>query len=62
MLAVPVPETIDQTPEAVASVKAAVAEFTQTVAAPPPIAATVGRALTVSALVAEAEHPPLVTV
>ena len=47
MLAVPVPETIDQTPEAVASVKAAVVEFTHTVAAPPPIAATVGRAVTV---------------
>ena len=62
MLAVPVPETIDQTPEAVASVKAAVVEFTHTVAAPPPIAATVGRALTVKDFVAALLHPPLVTV
>ena len=62
MLAVPVPETIDQTPEAVASVKAEVDEFTHTVAAPPAIAATVGRGFTVRALVADAEHPPLVTV
>ena len=62
MLAVPVPATIDQVPPAVASVKAGVAEFTQTAAAPPAIAATVGRGLIVKDLVADAEHPPLVMV
>jgi hypothetical protein len=41
MLAVPVPATIDQTPPAVASVKAGVVALTQTVAAPPAIGATV---------------------
>ena len=62
MLAVPVPAIIDQVPPAVASVKAGVAEFAQTAAAPPAMAATVGRGLIVNALVADAEHPPLVTV
>ena len=62
MLAVPVPAIIDQVPPAVASVKAGVGEFTQTAAAPPAMAATVGRGLIVNALVADAEHPPLVTV
>ena len=62
MLAVPVPDTIDQVPPEVASVKAGVAEFTQAVAAPPEMAATVGRAFTVSDFVAELVHPPEVMV
>ena len=60
MDAVPVPETIDHVPEEVTSVNAVVVEFTHTVAEPPVIAATVGSALTVNDLVADAEHPPLV--
>ena len=62
MLAVPVPETTDQIPPEVASVKAGVAAFTQTVAAPPEIVATVGRAFTVSDLVCAAEQPLAMTV
>ena len=62
MLAVPVPETTDHTPEAVASVKAGVVDPTQTVSAPPPIAATTGSPLTVSDLVTAVEHPFVVTV
>ena len=53
------PEAIDHTPPGVASVKAAVLEPTQTVAAPPPIAATVGNAFTVKAAVAVFEQVPL---
>jgi hypothetical protein len=62
ILAVPVPGTIDQVPPAVASVKAGVVELTQTLAAPPPIGDTVGRALTVNDCVAEAEPQLFVTV
>ena len=62
MLAVPVPLVIDQVPAAVASVKAGVVEPAHTEVAPPPIAATVGRALTVREVVAELEQEPLVTV
>ena len=62
MLAVPLPEVIDQTPSSVTSVKGGVVEFTQTEPAPPPIAATVGRALILSDLVAELVHPLPVTV
>ena len=51
ILAEPVPFNIDQVPPAVASVKAGVVAPTHTVAAPPPIAATVGKAFTVSDLV-----------
>ena len=58
MLAVPVPAVIDQVPPAVASVNAGVVAPIQTEVAPPPIAATVGRAVTVSALVAVFEHVP----
>ena len=62
MLAVPVPEVTDQVPPDVASVKAGVVEFTQTVAAPPLIVATAGRAFTVSDLVTVVEQPLVVTV
>ena len=62
MLADPDPESIDHVPEAVVLVNAGAVEFTQTVAPPPAIAATVGSSLTVNDLVADAEHPPLVTV
>ena len=47
MLAVPLPEVMDQTPPLLTSVKGGVAEFIQTVAAPPPIAETVGSKFTV---------------
>ena len=62
MLAVPVPGVIDHVPPAVASVKAAVVEPTHTVAAPPAITATVGRALTVREDVAVLLQVPLLTV
>ena len=62
MLAVPVPEVTDQVPPAVELVKAGVVEFTQTEAAPPPMAATLGRALTVSDMVSLAEQPLALTV
>ena len=62
MLAVPVPFVIDQVPPAVASVNAKVDEPTQTVAAPPAIAATVGSALTVKGVVAVFEQVPLLYV
>ena len=62
MLAVPLPGIIDHTPPPVTSVKAGVAELTQTEPIPPPIAATVGRALIVSDLVAELVHQLPVTV
>jgi hypothetical protein len=62
ILAVPVPGTIDQVPPPVASVKAGVVELTQTLAAPPPIADTVGSGLTTCILLAvDVPHdPPLV--
>jgi hypothetical protein len=62
ILAVPVPATIDQVPPAVASVKAGVVAFTQTLAAPPPIGDTVGNGLTTCVLLAVAvpHDPPLV--
>ena len=59
MEAVPIPLVIDQVPPVVASVNAGVVEFMQTEAAPPPIAATVGRALMVSEVVAALEQVPL---
>ena len=60
MLAVPVPETIDQTPEAVASVKARVVDPAQTVSAPPAIGETTGNALIVSDFVAEFPQPVVI--
>ena len=60
MLAVPVPGTIDHVPPPVASVKAGNVEFTQTEAAPPLIVATFGRALIVSAFVAEFPQPEVI--
>ena len=62
MLAVPVPEDIDQVPPAVASVKAGVVEPAHTEVVPPLIADMAGSALTVREVVAELEHEPLVTV
>ena len=62
MLAVPVPLVIDQVPPAVASVNAEVVDPAQTVAAPPAITDTAGRAFIVSVDVAELEQVPLVTV
>ena len=62
MLAVPVTEVIDQTPPKVTLVNSGVVEFTHTEAAPLAIRASVGMALTVIDLLAEAVHPPLVTV
>ena len=62
MLAVPVPLVIDHEPPAVASVNAEVVDPAQTVAAPPAIIETVGRAFIVSEAVAKLEHVPLVTV
>ena len=62
MLAVPVPFVIDQVPLAVASVKAGVVDPAHTVADPPAIAETVGRAFIVSVDVAELEQVPLLTV
>jgi hypothetical protein len=62
MLAVPVPEVIDQVPPGVASVKAGVVALTQTVAAPPAIAETVGKALTTRGAVAVFEQVPLLYV
>ena len=62
MLAVPVPGVMDHTPVPVASVKAGVVDPAHTVAEPPPMAATVGSALTVSDWVAVLEQLPLVTV
>lgn len=59
ILAEPVPFDIDQVPPLVVSVKAAVVALTHTVAAPPPIAATVGRAFTVRALVTAVVNPQL---
>ena len=59
MLAEPVPFNIDQVPPPVASVKAGVVEPTHTVAAPPPIAATVGTATIVTLVVAVLEQVPL---
>ena len=53
IIAVPVPFCTDQTPSAVASVNAAVVEFTHTEVAPPPIDATVVAAFTVSDVFAE---------
>ena len=53
MLAVPVPGLIDQVPPAVASVNAGVVDPAHTVADPPAIAETVGRAFIVSEEVAE---------
>ena len=57
--AVPVPAVIDHVPPEVASVNAGVVALTQTVAAPPVIAATVGRALTVRGADAVFEQVPL---
>jgi hypothetical protein len=62
MVAEPVPFTIDHVPPEVASVNAGVEAPTHTLAAPPPIAATVGVPFTVTALVAEAEPQLFVTV
>ena len=62
MLAVPVPGTIDHDPPVVTSVNAGVLDPTHTDAAPPVIAATVGRALTVSEDVAVLLQVPLLTV
>ena len=62
MLAVPVPETIDHTPEAVASVNAGVVEFTQTEAAPPPTDNTSGALLMVIAFLTVVVQPLLLTV
>ena len=60
MLAVPVPETIDHVPDGVSFVKAGVVELIQTDAAPPAMEATVGKALTVTSLVAIwLAQPPL---
>ena len=53
MLAVPVPEVIDQVPPAVVFVNAGVAEPAQTIDAPPAIADTAGLAFTVSVIVFE---------
>ena len=61
MLALPDPEVVDQVPPLVPSVKAGVEEFTQTVVAPPRIAATIGSAFTVVAVdevALFAVHPP----
>jgi hypothetical protein len=49
LLALPVPDTTDQVPPDVAFVKAGVDEPTHTLVAPPDIAPTVGRAVTVTA-------------
>ena len=62
ILAVPVPFVIDQVPPAVASVKAGVFVLTQTVVAPPPIAATTGNAFTVNEVVAVFVQVPLLKV
>ena len=62
MLAVPVPFVIDHEPPAVASVKAAVVDPAQTVADPPAITETEGRAFIVNEEVAAFEQVPLVTV
>ena len=48
IVAEPVPFCIDHVPPAVASVNAGVLAFTQTEAAPPPIAATTGKELPVT--------------
>jgi hypothetical protein len=57
MVADPVPLVTDHVPPAVASVKAGDAEFIHTEDAPPPIGATVGKALIVT--VAVLVHPLL---
>jgi hypothetical protein len=57
IVADPVPLVMDQVPPAVASVKAGDAVFTHTEDAPPPIAATVGKAFIVT--VAVLLHPLL---
>jgi hypothetical protein len=62
ILAVPDTGTTDQVPPPVASVKAGVIEPTQTLAAPPPITDTVGKAFTVKDCVAEPEPQIFVTV
>jgi hypothetical protein len=62
MVAEPVPFVTDQAPPDVASVNAGVEAPAHTLAAPPPIAATVGTSFTVSGIVAEAEPQLLVTV
>ena len=62
ILAVPVPDTIDQVPPPVAFVKAAVDAPSQTLNAPPAIDATVGGALTVKDCVAEVDPQLFVTV
>ena len=62
MLAVPVTEVIDQVPPAVAFVNAGVVDPVHTVAAPPAIAETAGRAFIVRDEVALFEQEPLVIV
>ena len=62
ILAVPVPGVIDHVPPTVASVKAGVVAFTQTVVAPPETGLTTGNGFTVKVCVDELVHPPVTTV